>query len=129
MSAHDPPPAPLGGLEADVMRLLWQHGEGTSEQVRLWLDRPLKESTIRTVLRRLEAKGYATHHVEGRTFVYAPAAPADDIASRTVRGLAQLLYRGSVADLMVGLLGSNALPKQELDRLAERIAQARRKAP
>jgi BlaI family penicillinase repressor len=126
--AIDGAPPPLGELEAEVMRLLWQHGSGSAEVVRAWVERPLKESTIRTVLRRLEQKGYVSHMVEGRTYVYAPSSPADEIAARSVRGLAELLYRGSVADLVVGLMGKTRLAPKELDRLAELIAQARKKA-
>ena len=54
------------------MRLVWQHGKLTAEQVRQELDRPLKESTIRTVLRRLEEKGYVTHTATNRTFFTSP---------------------------------------------------------
>jgi predicted transcriptional regulator len=67
-NSHDP--AELGELERAVMRLVWQHRDLTAEQVREELDRPLKESTIRTVLRRLEEKGYVTHTLTNRTFIY-----------------------------------------------------------
>ena len=69
-SSHDP--ADLGELERSIMRLVWQHGELNAEQVRQQLDRPLKESTIRTVLRRLEEKGYLTHTVADRHFYTVP---------------------------------------------------------
>lgn len=123
----DGAPPPLGELEAEVMRLLWRHGSGSAEEVRAWVERPLKDSTIRTVLRRLEEKGYVSHSVEGRTYRYVPT-PADEIAAHSVRGLAALLYRGSVADLVVGLVGRTRLAPKELDRLAELIAQARTQA-
>ena len=66
--SHDP--ADLGELERSIMQLVWQHDELTAEQVRQEMDRPLKDSTIRTVLRRLEEKGYVTHTVTNRTFLY-----------------------------------------------------------
>jgi hypothetical protein len=53
---HDP--ADLGELERSIMRLVWQHYVVAAEQVGQDLERPLKDSTIRTVLRRLEEKGY-----------------------------------------------------------------------
>ena len=65
----------LGDLERDVMQLVWAHAPVTAEAVRERLSRPLKESTVRTVLRRLEDKGYTTHTVDGRTFVYHAAEP------------------------------------------------------
>ena len=60
----------LGDLERDVMQLVWAEGPITAETVRERLERKLKESTVRTVLRRLEEKGYVTHTVDGRTYVY-----------------------------------------------------------
>ncbi|HSZ93872.1 MAG TPA: BlaI/MecI/CopY family transcriptional regulator, partial [Acetobacteraceae bacterium] len=59
-------PTDLGDLERDVMQLVWAGGPLTSETVRERLSRPLKESTVRTVLRRLEDKGFVTHSVQGR---------------------------------------------------------------
>ena len=58
----------LGDLEREVMQLVWANGPVTAEAVREKLSRPLKESTVRTVLRRLEDKGYTTHTVDGRTY-------------------------------------------------------------
>src|SRR5579883_1869024 len=63
----------LGELEHEVMQLVWAHGPITAEEVRERLSRRLKESTVRTVLRRLEDKGYTTHTVDGRTYVYQAA--------------------------------------------------------
>ena len=65
----------LGDLEREVMQLVWANGPVTAEAVREQLSRPLKESTVRTVLRRLEDKGYTTHTVDGRTYVYQAAEP------------------------------------------------------
>ena len=75
IQSHDP--AELGELERAVLELIWEHGVQSAEQVREHLvtqGPPLKESTIRTVLRRLEEKGYVAHAIEGRTFLYRPAA-------------------------------------------------------
>jgi BlaI family transcriptional regulator, penicillinase repressor len=124
----DPLPT-LGDLESEVLQQLWQHGPSTAELVRERLNRPLKESTVRTVLRRLEEKGFVTHETEGRTFVFSAAAPAAAVAGRGVRDLANWLYQGSVTDLLVGFVDSEQLPRAELDRLAELINKARNKQP
>ena len=68
---HDP--AELGELERGILSIIWRLGSVTAEQVREELDRPLKDSTVRTVLRRLEEKGYLSHSLENRTFLYRPA--------------------------------------------------------
>jgi BlaI family transcriptional regulator, penicillinase repressor len=77
------------------------------------------------VLRRLEEKDYVEHDVEGRTYIYRPKTPAADVAARGVRGLADWIYRGSVSDLLVGLVGSARLDPQELEHLSLLIAKAR----
>jgi len=66
-TSHDP--VELGELERSILSIVWRQAEITAEQVRDALGRPLKESTIRTVLRRLEEKGYQAHSIENRTFV------------------------------------------------------------
>src|ERR1700687_959318 len=54
----------LGNLEREVLQLVWANAPVTAETVRERLSRPLKESTVRTVLRRLEDNGYTTHTVD-----------------------------------------------------------------
>jgi BlaI family transcriptional regulator, penicillinase repressor len=121
---HDP--AELGELERAVMRRVWQHGELTAEQVREELDRPLKESTIRTVLRRLEEKGYVTHTLTNRTFLYRPAEAQPIVAGRAVRRIIDWFCDGSVESLLIGMVDSNVLDSEELKRLATRIGAAKK---
>jgi BlaI family penicillinase repressor len=123
-SSHDP--ADLGELERSIMRLVWQHGELNAEQVRQQLDRPLKESTIRTVLRRLEEKGYLTHTVADRTFLYRPVEAQQIVAGRAVRRIIDWFCDGSVESLLVGMVDSKVLDREELKRLASRIAAAKK---
>jgi len=122
--SHDP--ADLGELEREIMQFIWQHGEMTAEEVREKLDRPLKDSTIRTVLRRLEEKGYVTHTVHSRTFVYRPAEPRQVVAGRAVKRIVDWFCDGSVEALLVGMVDSDVLGRKELQRLAERIATAKK---
>jgi len=122
---HDP--AELGELERSVLQMLWQHGTLSAEQVREELDqqdRPLKDSTVRTVLRRLEEKGYLTHVLDNRTFLYSPAEPAPMVAGRAVKRILEWFCEGSVEQLLVGMVDSSVLDRAELKRLAERIADA-----
>jgi len=74
-------PVDLGDLERDVMQLIWAHGPMTSDTVRERLPRKLKESTVRTVLRRLEHKGFVKHAVDGRTYVFEALEPRRDVAA------------------------------------------------
>ena len=120
--SHDP--AELGELERAVLERIWQRGVLNAEQVREQLGRPLKESTIRTVLRRLEEKGYLSHSVENRTFLYRPAESRGAVAGRAVQRIVDWFCAGSVEDLLVGMVDSAVLDRKELQRLAERIGKA-----
>ena len=124
---HDP--AELGELERDVLLIVWRHGFMTADQVREDLDRPLKDSTVRTVLRRLEEKGYLAHSVDDRTFIYSPAESRQRVAGRAVKRIVDWLCEGSVETLLVGMVDSKVLDRAELQRLANRIAAAQKVAP
>jgi len=121
---HDP--AELGELEREVLLIVWRHVSVTADQVREDLDRPLKDSTVRTVLRRLEEKGYLAHRVENRTFVYHPAESRQRTAGRAVKRILDWLCEGSVETLLVGMVDSKVLDRAELQRLADRIAAAQK---
>jgi predicted transcriptional regulator len=121
-TGHDP--SELGELERSVLSIVWRSLPITAEQVREELNRPLKDSTIRTVLRRLEEKGYLKHAIENRTFVYRPAETRQRVASRAVKRIVDWFCEGSVEALLVGMVDSKVLDREELQRLAERIAEA-----
>ena len=122
-------PGELGDLERDVLSIVWRSGAATADQVREGLSRPLKDSTIRTVLRRLEEKGYLAHSVENRTFFYRPAESRQRVAGRAVQRIVDWFCEGSVEALLVGMVDSKVLGRAELRRLAERIAAAKAAAP
>jgi BlaI family penicillinase repressor len=129
-TTQDHDPAELGELERAVLELIWAHGVQSADQVREHLTqqgRPLKESTIRTVLRRLEEKGYLAHSIENRTFLYRPAASRQAVAGRAAKRIVEWFCEGSVETLLAGLVDSAVLDRKELQRLAERIASKKGK--
>src|SRR5262249_5909058 len=79
--------APLTDLENEIMGVVWGGGPCTVETVHMAVSRKrkLKEASIRTLLRRLEQKGYLRHDVEGRSFIYSAVEPARSLAGRAVR--------------------------------------------
>jgi BlaI family transcriptional regulator, penicillinase repressor len=119
-SPHDP--AELGELERGILSIVWRLGQASADQVREGLDRPLKDSTIRTVLRRLEEKGYLAHTIDQRTFIYHPAESPQKVAGRAVQRIVDWFCEGSVEDLLVGMVDSKVVSRAELERLARRIA-------
>lgn len=116
----------LSALESAVMQVVWSKGRVTADEVRLALPRrqDLKDSTVRTILRRLEEKGYALHDVEGRTYVYRPRVEPQNVATQQVRGIIDKLCRGSVENLLVGMVDDNLITPDKLRELAERIDEA-----
>jgi BlaI family penicillinase repressor len=115
----------LGDLERDVMQLVWAGGPVTAEAVRERLSRPLKESTVRTVLRRLEEKGYTTHTVDGRTYVYQAAEPRGRVAAKAVQRVVDWFCNGSVEEVLVGMVDTAMLDQRQLRMLADKVAKAK----
>jgi BlaI family transcriptional regulator, penicillinase repressor len=123
----------LGELERQVMEFLWQHGPATGEAVRAAVgkQRVLSDSTIRTVLRRLEAKQYVRHEMDGRQFLYSSAREPRKVAAEAVRSALKNFCRGSLEELLTGLVDHRVVDSAELRRLAEKIEvqERRRKKP
>jgi BlaI family penicillinase repressor len=112
-------------VEQVVMDYIWSHGPITAEQCReaLAASRPMKDSTIRTILRRLEEKGYVAHEVEGRTFVYRASDARQNVAVRAVKGIIDRFCGGSAEELVLGMVDNDVLDRKQLERLARKIAE------
>jgi len=115
----------LGEVEQAVMDYIWAHGPSPSEACReaLASSRPMKDSTIRTVLRRLEEKGYLTHETQGRTFIYRASDARQSVAVRAVKGIIDRFCGGSAEELVLGMVDGAVLSRKQLERLARKIAE------
>ena len=120
--------APLTELENEVMRAVWDAGPSPVEAVHYVVsrNRKLKEATIRTILRRLEQKGYLRHDIQGRAYVYRAVEPARSLAARAVRQIIDRFCRGSVEELVSGMVEAKVLTKGELETLEEFVRGRRR---
>jgi BlaI family transcriptional regulator, penicillinase repressor len=118
---------PLTDLESEVMRAVWDGGTCSVEAVHQVVSRKrnLKETTIRTLLRRLEQKGYLKHESDGRAYVYRAIEPARSLAARAVRQIIDRFCQGSVEELVSGLVEAKVLNKSDLDQL-EKFVRNRR---
>lgn len=119
--------APLTELENEVMQAVWSAGASSVESVHDAVSpkRKLKEATIRTLLRRLEQKGYLRHQAEGRAYIYQAAEPARSLAARAVRQIIDGLCKGSMEELVSGMVDAKVLSKGELDKLEEFVRTRR----
>ena len=113
----------LSDLEHQVMQAVWASGPCAVEQVHQAVSqqRELKEVTIRTVLRRLEQKGYLEHEVEGRAYIYRAVEAPRSLAARAVRHILDRFCHGSVDELVSGLVEANVLSDAELEALETSI--------
>ena len=115
----------LGELEREAMQLVWAQAPITAEAVRERLSRRLKDSTVRTVLRRLEEKGFVTHDVVGRTFLFRPVQDRQRVAAKAVRRIADWFCDGSIEEVLVGIVDARMLNKKQLEQLSKKIEQAK----
>jgi len=123
----------LSDLEHQLMDILWKTGPATAEQIREALAprHPLKESTIRTVLKRLQEKGYVNYRIEGKAFVYSGVEKPRNVAASAVRQILDRFCDGSLEQLLVGMVENEVVGREELRQLAERLTHnpAKKSAP
>lgn len=113
------------------MNVIWKRGKATASDVQeaLASTRPLKDSTIRTILTRLEGKGYARHTVEGRAFVYSGIEQPRNVAARAVRQILDRFCHGSVESLLVGMVDDEIVDPAELEQIAARLVRENKPGP
>ena len=115
--------APLTALQRALVDAFSSRGPMTADQVRTALDatHPLKDSSVRTLLRRLEARGLLSHTVEGRVFVYRAETSSKRMAARSVKQLIDGFWAGSAERFLAGLVDEKVLSASELERLARKV--------
>jgi BlaI family penicillinase repressor len=118
--------------ELDVMAVLWRRGSGTVTEVREGLDDDLAYTTVLTILRTLEEKGFITHLTEGRTHRYLPAVTQDLAGKSALARLLDKVFAGSSEMLLAQLVNGRDLDAEELRRLRKlldtRLAQTKRRS-
>jgi len=114
---------PLTELQQAILDYLWAKGPLSAEAVREGLQRkyPLKDSSMRTLLRRLEARGLLSHRTEGKVFIYEAAQPAQQVAASALRHILNRFFSGSVEQMLVGMVDQKVLSAADLERLARKV--------
>jgi BlaI family penicillinase repressor len=116
------------GAEMRLLQILWDLEEGTVEEVvnaHTQKDRP-NYKTTQTLLRIMEKKRFIKHEVRGRVFVFKPVVSRKKIDHLCVQALVSRNFRGSAAELLLNLLESTPIKKQELDELEASIREYRK---
>jgi len=116
----------LTDAEAEVMAALWrlQHGSVGDVVTAMTRTRRVNYSTVQTMLRILETKGYVRHDKVARAFVYRPVVDQGQARRRALRHLARRLFEGSPSLLVMNILEDDELDareREQLKKLIERV--------
>jgi predicted transcriptional regulator len=118
-----------GDLQLRVLQALWERGEaGVGEiQAALEPERRLAYTTIATMLRRMEARGFVTHREERRAFVYKAAVAAEEVSQSAGEHFVGRLFEGSLANAVRHLLRTREVSREELDEIEKVVSEAKRR--
>jgi len=109
--------------ELDVMDILWRDGSGTVSDVKERISDDLAYTTVLTILRTLEQKGFVGHEPEGRAYRYHPLVGKEEARESHLRRLTRKLFGGSRELLMAQLVSDGDLTREELERLRSMLDQ------
>jgi predicted transcriptional regulator len=121
------PHSVLTKRERQIMDVLYRLGRATAGEVRDGLPGAPSDSTVRTQLRVLEAKGHVRHEAQGLRYIYLPTVPRHSARRSALKHLIDTFFDGSSAKVVAALLGGEAarVSDEELARIAELVRNAR----
>ena len=114
----------LTDREADVMQVLWDHGPSVVNEVKDKLHDELAYTTVLTILRTLEQKGYVKHEEEGRVHRYCAAVKEQAARKSALQHLTGKLFKGSAELLFTHLVSDQKLSQDQIKRMRELLAEA-----
>ena len=111
--------------ELEIMKVVWERDQATVRDVyeALLEQRKIAYTTVMTMMNVLEKKGHLRKTPEGRSFVYQPTRPRQQVMSSMVREFVDRVFGGSAEPLLVHLVEDRHLGPEELDALARRIRE------
>jgi BlaI family transcriptional regulator, penicillinase repressor len=113
----------LTEAELRVMKVLWERGSGTVQQVLDSMEEKpaLAYNSVLTTIRVLERKGYLEHIKDGRAHVYAPVVRQQEATRSEIRRLASRFFGNSHEDLVLNILEDRGMEREELARLRKML--------
>ena len=117
----------LTDREADVMQVLWDHGPSVVNEVKDQLADDLAYTTVLTILRTLEQKGYVKHEEEGRVHRYFAAVKELAARKSALQHLKGKLFKGSSELLFTHLVSDQSLSKEQIQRMKDLLAKMKEK--
>jgi BlaI family transcriptional regulator, penicillinase repressor len=114
--------------ELDIMSVLWERGEATATEVRDSVDPDLAYTSISSMIRMLELKGYVSHRRgEGKTHVYFPVIDAEKAGASALGRVLNKIYGGSPIKLLAHLIEQKKLSEKEITRMRELLKKKRKR--
>lgn len=121
----DPADRQLTQRELDIMAVLWERGEATVTELRETLDVDVAYTTVSTIVRLLELKGFVSHRRgEGKTHVYFPVIDAEGAGKNALGRILDKIYGGSPIRLLAQLIEQRRLSSDELQRMRALLAES-----
>ena len=118
---------PLSSAEREIMELIWDKTEAGVLEITEALNkqRPVARNTVRTLMERMEEKGWLTHRVEGRSFVYAATVAREESLGQRVLDMVDKACGGNPEKLMMALLQYRGLSDEESKRIRTILDEAK----
>jgi len=117
----------LADREAELMQVLWDVGPSTVAEVRERVTDDLAYTTVLSMLRTLESKGYVGHDAEGKAHRYAALIDRDAARRSALRAMSEKLFKGSTATLLTHFVAEEKLSDADVQRLRALLAKRARK--
>jgi len=113
----------LSPAETEILALVWQLGQGTVQEVyeRLSAKKSTAYTTVQTLLRRLEKKGYLQHRSRGKAHEYYACVQKDDVISRAVNDFVNRLFGGDPVPLLLHMAQKGDINPEDLEKLKELV--------
>jgi predicted transcriptional regulator len=113
-----------------ILQVLWDCGEAGVREVHAAVEpeRRLAYTTIATMLRKMEERGFVTHREEGRAFIYKAAVAAGDVSRDAGDHFVERLFEGSLANAVSHLLQTREVTREDLDQIEKMVKEAKRRA-
>ncbi len=116
----------LSRRERQIMDIVYRRGHVSVADVLKDLPDPPSYSTVRALLRILEEKGYLTHKKDGKRYIYRPTQPRHIAGRSALKQIFQTFFDKSIEKTVMTLISDADLSDEELDRLSQRIEQAKK---
>jgi BlaI family penicillinase repressor len=114
--------------ELDIMGVLWDRGEATVTEVRDRVDPDLAYTSISSMIRTLEMKGYVSHRRgEGKTHVYFPVIEPEKAGASALGRVLDKIYGGSPIKLLAHLMDQHKVSDKELTRMRDLLKRAKKR--